>query len=119
MATHPSLPVLPTTESLLPEWETLFAALTDGVCVQTLDSRVVRANPAFGAMLGLPLDQIIGRACAEVFGCANETGAVPMFCAREASYTSHHVASEEISGRQPGQRLRARAFRLCSTAQAM
>ena len=27
MTTHPSLPILPTTESLLPEWETLFAAL--------------------------------------------------------------------------------------------
>jgi PAS domain S-box-containing protein len=91
-----------------PACEALLHALTDGVCVQTLDSHIVKANPAFAAMLGLPLDQIIGHTCAEVFGCANETGTVPSFCAREASHTAHEPASEEINGRLPGQRLRAR-----------
>lgn len=91
-----------------PACEALLNALTDGVCVQTLDSQIVKANPAFAAMLGLSLDQIIGHTCAEVFGCSNEIGTAPPFCARQASNTSHEPASEEINGRLPGQRLRAR-----------
>lgn len=91
-----------------PEWEALFEAMEDGVCLQTLDSRIVRANRAFAELLGLPLDQIIGRTCAEVFGCANETGALPAFCARLANLTQNATASEEICGRHPGQRLRSR-----------
>ncbi|NOT63291.1 MAG: PAS domain-containing protein, partial [Acidobacteria bacterium] len=110
--TGASLPILPNSAlnavSLPPACETLLNALTDGVCVQTLDSRIVKANPAFAAMVGLPLDEIIGHTCAEVFGCANETGALPSFCAREASTVNHESASEEINGRLPGQRLRAR-----------
>ncbi len=112
MNTHAPLPILPSNSlsgaSLPPACETLLNALTDGVCVQTLDSHIVKANPAFAAMLGLPLDQIIGHTCAEVFGCANETGSVPSFCARQASHATHKLASEEINGRLPGQRLRAR-----------
>jgi PAS domain S-box-containing protein len=108
MSLDSSLPILPHAASLPPEWEALFAALTDGVCVQALDSRIVRANRAFAEMLGLSLEQIIGHTCAEVFGCLNGTGAIPAFCARTASTASGHVESEELYGRQPGQRLRAR-----------
>jgi PAS domain S-box-containing protein len=107
-----SLPLLPSSaagEDAPPlAWETLFDAIEDGVCVQSLDSRIVRANSAFAAMIGLPLEQIIGRSCAEVFGCANETGAIPQFCARAASCETGCAASEEINGRLPGQRLRSR-----------
>jgi PAS domain S-box-containing protein len=107
-----SLPLLPSlsaggAEALI-AWETLFDAIEDGVCVQSLDSRIVRANSAFAAMIGLPLEQIIGRSCAEVFGCANEAGAIPQFCARAASDETGCGASEEINGRLPGQRLRSR-----------
>ncbi len=108
MASDSPLPILPNITSLPPACEALLNALTDGVCVQTLDSHIVKANPAFAAMLGLPLDQIIGHTCAEVFGCTNETGSVPSFCARQASHATHEPASEEINGRLPGQRLRAR-----------
>ncbi len=87
----------------------LFDAIEDGICVQSLDSRIVRANSAFAAIIGTPLEQIIGRAYAEVFGCANETGAIPQFCARAASGETGYAAYEEISGKQPGQRLRSRA----------
>src|SRR5215467_6754260 len=89
-------------------WESLFDAIEDGVCVQTLDSRIVRANSSFAAIIGTPLEQIIGRTCAEVFGCANETGAIPQFCARSVSGETGYAASEEISGKRPGQRLRSR-----------
>jgi PAS domain S-box-containing protein len=91
-----------------PAWENIFDAIEDGICVQSLDSRIVRANNAFAAIIGAPLEQIIGRSCVEVFGCANEIGAIPQFCARSVSGETGYAASEEISGRQPGQRLHSR-----------
>ncbi|MBO0859393.1 MAG: PAS domain-containing protein [Chloracidobacterium sp.] len=90
------------------EWETLLDAIEDGVCVQSLDSRIVCANSAFASIIGKPSEQIIGRSCAEVFGCANETGAIPQFCARAAVDETGCAAYEEITGKQPGQRLRSR-----------
>jgi len=107
-----SLPVFPTSQrdgdaSPL-AWETLFDAIEDGICVQSLDSRVVRANSSFAAIIGTPLEQIIGRTCAEVFGCVNEAGAIPQFCARSVSGETGYTAYEEISGKQPGQRLCSR-----------
>ncbi|HEX5084328.1 MAG TPA: ATP-binding protein [Blastocatellia bacterium] len=87
-------------------WETLFDAIEDGLCVQSLDSRIVRANGAFANIIGKPLEQIIGRPCAEVFGCANETGAIPEFCARAAAGETGYAACGEIRGKQSGQRLR-------------
>src|SRR5262249_51194138 len=74
----------------------------------SLDSRVVRANSSFAAIIGTPLEQIIGRTCAEVFGCVNEAGAIPQFCARSVSGETGYTAYEEISGKQPGQRLCSR-----------
>ena len=76
--------------------------------MQSLDSRIVCANSAFADIIGSPLEQIIGRQCAEVFGCANEAGAIPQFCARAAIDKTGGAAYEEIRGKQPGQRLRSR-----------
>src|SRR5262245_17278110 len=107
-----SLPALPNSQTggdaSTPSWEALFDAIGDGICVQSLDSRVVRANSAFSAIIGSPLEQIIGRTCAEVFGCANEARGAPQFCARLVSGETGYTASEEISGKRPGQRLRSR-----------
>jgi PAS domain S-box-containing protein len=107
-----SLPVFPTSHAgecaALLTWETLFDAFEDGICVQSLDSRIVCANRAFADIIGAPLEQIVGRACAEVFGCANETGAIPQFCARLSSDETGLAEYEEISGKHPGQRLRSR-----------
>src|SRR5215475_14471328 len=89
-------------------WGMLFDAIEDGVCVQSLDSRIVYANGAFADIIGTPPEQIIGRTCAEVFGCANDTGAIPQFCAHLAVYNTGCAAYEEISGKRPGQRLRSR-----------
>ena len=76
--------------------------------MQSLDSRIVCANSAFADIIGAPLEQIVGRACAEVFSCANEAGAIPQFCARAAIDETACAAYEEIRGKQPGQRLRSR-----------
>src|SRR5262245_47872395 len=107
-----SLPVFPTSHAgecaALLTRETLFDAFEDGICVQSLDSRIVCANRAFAGIIGAPLEQIVGRSCAEVFGCANEIGAVPQFCARSVSGETGRAEYEEISGKHPGQRLRPR-----------
>jgi two-component system sensor histidine kinase PilS (NtrC family) len=89
-------------------WGALLEAIEDGVCVQSPDSRILFANSAFASILGAPPDNIIGRRCAEVFGCAKEAGAVPQFCARAISGETGSAADEEIAGRRAGQRLRAR-----------
>jgi PAS domain S-box-containing protein len=106
-----SLPVIPGSQagecaSLL-KWETLLDAIEDGVCVQSLDWRIVCANRAFADIIGAPLEQIIGRSCAEVFGCASEAGAIPQFCARIVSGETGRPEYEEISAKHPGQRLRS------------
>jgi PAS domain S-box-containing protein len=87
---------------------TLIESIEDGVCVQSLNSSIVCANSAFADIIGAPLEQIVGRACAEVFNCANEAGAIPQFCARAAIDETGCAACEEIRGKQPGQRLRSR-----------
>ncbi len=107
-----SLPAHPTSQTAGDasplSWKAVFDAIEDGVCVQSLDSRIVCANGAFADIIGAPLEQIVGRACAEVFGCANESGAVPLFRARIAVGETGCAAYEEIRGKQPGQRLRSR-----------
>jgi PAS domain S-box-containing protein len=89
-------------------WKILVDAIEDGVCIQSLDSRIVYANGAFADIIGAPLEHIIGRSCAEVFGCASETGALPQFCARVVSGETGSTAYEEVSGKRPKQRLRLR-----------
>ena len=76
--------------------------------MQSIESRIVYANVAFADIIGAPLEQIIGRSCAEVFGYASEAGAVPQFCARSVSGETGRGEHEEISGKHPGQRLRSR-----------
>jgi PAS domain S-box-containing protein len=107
-----SLPVFPISQAgecaALLTWETLFDAIEDGICVQSLDSRIVCANAAFADIIGAPLEQIVGRSCAEVFGCANETRAVPQFCALLTSGETGRAEYEEISDKHHGERLRSR-----------
>ncbi|MFN0084042.1 MAG: two-component system sensor histidine kinase NtrB [Blastocatellia bacterium] len=91
-----------------PEWEALFEAMDDGVCVKHVDSRIVRANSAFISLLGLPPDKVLGRMCADVFKCGGCPETQGMACARDVSLSQKHPASEEIRGPLPGQRLRAR-----------
>ncbi len=109
MNKHPSLPILPLADSLLtPSCEAMLAAMEDGVCVQTLEGRVIRTNEAFATMLGLPVEKIIGNNCSEVFGCSDENGILPHFCARQSSFQTGEITVEEIRGHRLDQRLRSR-----------
>ncbi len=104
-----SLPILPAPEPLLiPSCESILNAMEDGVCIQSLAGQVLRSNEAFAAMMGLPIEKVIGRNCSEVFGCADQNGELPHFCSRQKTLQTGAVTSEEIQGRLPDQRLRAR-----------
>src|ERR1051326_5005021 len=89
-----SLPIISSSPS--PEWEATVEAMEDGVCIQSLDSKIIRANSAFASMLGLSMEQIIDHSCAEVFNCVGNDGTLPRFCARMASYVSDRCETEEI-----------------------
>lgn len=105
-----ALPILPVSggPEWLPQWEALFEAMEDGVCVQTTDARIVLANRAFAEMFGATPADLLGKTCQEVFGCAGDHSQMPKQCARLTSLMTGRAAAEEISGRNPGQRLRAR-----------
>src|SRR5256885_13305116 len=88
--------------TLHPTLDAIFEAMEDGICVQSPEQRILRANSAFAAMLDLPMESIIGHTCAEVFGCEDRYGGKPQFCALEASSKSGHCEDEELAGRQLG-----------------
>lgn len=107
-----ALPVLPTTTAnepeWLPQWESLFEAMEDGVCVQTPDARIVMVNCAFAEMFGSTPAEMIGKSCNDIFGCSDDHSQLPRQCARLSSMMTGSASTEELSGRNPGQRLRAR-----------
>ncbi len=92
----------------LPQWEALFEAMEDGICVQTPDARIVLANRAFAEMMGTAPGELLGQTCDTVSGCADDHHQPAKHCARLASLLSGAAATEEIKGCNPGQRLRAR-----------
>ena len=90
------------------QWEAIFEAMEDGVCVQAMDTRILWVNHAFAEMIGVPVQELIGRTCSAVFGCSTEQNQHMQPCARQLSYQTGHAMTEELDGRNPGQRLRAR-----------
>src|SRR5262249_22728004 len=96
----------PRDRRLSAEWEATVEAMEDGVCIQSPDKRILRANRAFAEMLGMPMEQIVGRSCNDILCCKNQTDPPP-YCALEACAVSGLCETEEIMGR-PGRRLRAR-----------
>ncbi len=115
MKKNSSLPVLPFPEPL-PSCEAILAAMEDGVCIQNLEGQVIQANAKFAAMMGLPHQNIIGQNCSKVFGCKEEGEELPHFCSRKKSLFSGEASTEEIQGRLPEQRLRARVSPLRNAA---
>ena len=47
-------------------WDTTFDAINDGVFILDNDFRIQRCNQATGRILGLPVEEIIGRSCYEL-----------------------------------------------------
>lgn len=87
--------------------ETLVGAMEDGVCLQTPDHKIVQANKAFAKILGLPIEEIIGKTCAEVFSISN-LGQVPELCNHLIHKIGEEKEEEEEVNLTTGQRLRIR-----------
>lgn len=100
------LPILTATNS--PEWEAIFGAMEDGVCVQSLDACILKANRAFATMVGLPIEEIIGRNSTELFGCREQTEQ-SIFCARIKNCKTHRCENELISGKWSKPHFRTRS----------
>jgi PAS domain S-box-containing protein len=54
------------------QWEQTFDAIDDGVTVHDLKMRVIQANKAAGAILGVEPAELIGQPCYRLFGGASE-----------------------------------------------
>ncbi|MDO8947469.1 MAG: response regulator [Desulfocapsaceae bacterium] len=50
------------------EWDRTFDAISDVVTVQDLDMRIIQANKATSDLFQMPIEQIIGKHCHELFG---------------------------------------------------
>ncbi len=54
------------------EWDRTFDAITDVVTVQDLDMRIIRANKAASDFFQMPIGQIIGKHCHELFNSSGD-----------------------------------------------
>ncbi|MGO9951385.1 MAG: sensor histidine kinase [Dissulfurispiraceae bacterium] len=59
------------------DWERTFETVPDMIALMDLEYRIVRANKALTAGLGLTSEQCAGNTCQSVFCCAGE---VPIYC---------------------------------------
>ncbi len=73
-----------------PQWQAVFDALPDGVCLLDPGGKIVLCNAALAVLLGQPRDEILGRPCWEaVFGA---TGPLPADPVEEARCTGQRSA---------------------------
>jgi two-component system NtrC family sensor kinase len=57
------------------DWQKTFSAIRDGIAVYDTELRIVRANPALADMLNMPLDELVGKRCFEIFSyCTDPAG---------------------------------------------
>jgi PAS domain S-box-containing protein len=54
-------------------WEQVFDAIPEGVSIHSLDGKILYANGRLAEIYGKPLEEIIGRACADLFHVGPET----------------------------------------------
>lgn len=81
-----------------PEWDVVFDAMEDGVCVESPDACIIRVNRAFATMAGRSIAELIGQSSKELFGCCEES-AQSIFCARIKTCQKHRCESELLSGK--------------------
>lgn len=49
------------------QWQTIFDATSDGICLLDKEGHVSQCNPAMAEMLGMTCDEVIGSKCSAVF----------------------------------------------------
>jgi len=60
-----------TTSEIMPNFplkiENLISAMEDGICLQSLDKKILQANDSFAKLLDLNKEELIGKSCQEIF----------------------------------------------------
>jgi signal transduction histidine kinase len=64
--------------SNIPALDAIWDASSDGVALFNGERRLIEVNPAFGRMFDVSPSQLVGRECADLFGC--HTGEPPACC---------------------------------------
>jgi two-component system NtrC family sensor kinase len=70
------------------DWQSTFSAIKDGIAVCDTEMRIVRANPALADILDMPLGELVGRRCFEIFS----------YCTDPASPSCPHRRAIETGG---------------------
>jgi len=70
------------------DWQDTFSAIRDGIAVYDTEMRIVRANPALADIIDMPLDELVGRRCFEIFS----------YCREPASPSCPHRRAMETGG---------------------
>jgi two-component system cell cycle sensor histidine kinase/response regulator CckA len=67
------------------QWQATFDVVSHGVCLLDREGRIQQANPAMAALLGRPVEELIGRSHAEVLAGAVEPAEGWPFCRAQKS----------------------------------
>ena len=82
------------------ELDQIFDTAADGMRLINLDKEIIRANSTMASLVNLPLDQLIGKKCYEVFsGPDCHTANCPLTLIRKGG---EHIANESLKVRPDG-----------------
>lgn len=82
------------TQQDLVEWELTFDSIPDPIAIIDRNHRLVRANKAMAAKLGLSKDDCVGRICYE---CIHGMNSPPAFCPHAKSLCDGEVHSSQVT----------------------
>ncbi|MFY9221232.1 MAG: ATP-binding protein [Blastocatellia bacterium] len=109
-----------TTSEIMPNFplkiENLISAMEDGICLQSLDKKILQANDSFAKLLDLNKEELIGKSCQEIFSlfkpgqnliCDKLHSIISDFDRKIDGINNFNIVEETISY-NIGQRLRIR-----------
>ncbi|MGD2279424.1 MAG: PAS domain S-box protein, partial [Candidatus Omnitrophota bacterium] len=55
-----------TLKNVVKLWDSTFNAISDGICLLTVDRKILKCNNSMAEFLGMPLDEMTGKICCEL-----------------------------------------------------
>ncbi|MBD3258677.1 PAS domain-containing protein, partial [candidate division GN15 bacterium] len=78
-------------------WQDTFDSISEAITVHDADGTVIRANQAAGELTNIPLDELIGRQCSDVYHCHLDSRSCRYGqCPKSVSSESVQVYREDI-----------------------
>jgi two-component system NtrC family sensor kinase len=90
------------------DWQSTFSAIRDGIGVYDTELRIVRANPALADILNMPLDELVGKHCFEIFSYCTDPASPS--CPHRRAIETKGPASIEFEERRLGKTLHVLSF---------